>query len=238
MLISLSFAVVNGAALPGSMYVFGDLTNLYVNYDISLTLFSDVSTTLSTGFSNITFNESSTLNSVAEGVNSSIVTPNLFMFEENLTEFLTLHEDVSFPSDQVSNVSCTVFNFATHQGTSVFFVLLGLVNGTYMISPTDKGCDCLDSLFESFSSESRCLTDETFIHGEQTGDGILWMIYLFLLIAAGVFIFSYVQISFMLVACERQVQKMRLLYYQSVLKQDIAWFDLNPSGEVSSRLNE
>lgn len=238
MFISIAFAILNGAALPGSMYVFGDLTNLYVNYDASLQIFSDVSSTLTTEFSNIAFNESGSLTSIEEGVNNSIITPNLFMFEDNLTEFLTLHENISFGSDRASNVSCVVFSFANDQRTSVYLVLLGLVNNTYTISPTDGGCDCLESIFESFNSESRCLTDETFIHGERTGDGILWTIYFFLMIAAAVFIASYVQIAFMLVACERQVQKMRLLYYRSVLRQDIAWFDLNPSGEVSSRLNE
>ena len=39
-------------------------------------------------------------------------------------------------------------------------------------------------------------------------------------------------------AAERQVYKIRLLFYQAILRQNIGWFDSNPSGELSSRLTE
>uniref|UniRef100_A0A1X7TB27 ABC transmembrane type-1 domain-containing protein n=1 Tax=Amphimedon queenslandica TaxID=400682 RepID=A0A1X7TB27_AMPQE len=42
----------------------------------------------------------------------------------------------------------------------------------------------------------------------------------------------------MQLACERQVYKIRLAYYRAVLHQDIGWFDLNASGELTSRLND
>ena len=60
----------------------------------------------------------------------------------------------------------------------------------------------------------------------------------FLGIGAAVFILAYIQISFFQTAAERQVYKIRLRYYRAVLRQDIAWFDVNPTGEVSTRLSE
>lgn len=220
------------------MYVFGDLTNLYVNYDISLQLFSNTSNALTDIFSDITFDNSASVLSIEDAYASSIISPNLIMYQDNLTEFLLLQNTSFILPALAPSVSCVVFDFAMEQSTSVYLTLLGLANGTYVIKSSDGGCDCMKDVFSSFSAESRCLTDRTFIHGERAGDGILWTVYLFIIIAAAVFITSYIQIALMLAACERQVQKMRLLYYKSVLRQDISWFDLNPSGEVSSRLNE
>ena len=83
-----------------------------------------------------------------------------------------------------------------------------------------------------FGSSAKCLTD-----GEFTDEAQLFSIY-FVIIAVAVFFFAYIQISFFQTACERQVRKIRLLFYQAVLRQNIAWFDSNPSGELASRLNE
>ena len=47
-----------------------------------------------------------------------------------------------------------------------------------------------------------------------------------------------IQVLLFQTACERQVQTMRLKYYQSVLSQDIGWFDTNPGGEVCGCLFE
>ena len=60
----------------------------------------------------------------------------------------------------------------------------------------------------------------------------------FLGIGAAVLILAYIQISFFQTSAERQVYKIRLRYYRAVLRQDIAWFDVNPTGEVSTRLSE
>ena len=54
----------------------------------------------------------------------------------------------------------------------------------------------------------------------------------------GVFLASYIQVFFYQTACERQLYKIRLYYYRAILRQDIGWFDSNPSGELASRLSE
>ena len=57
-------------------------------------------------------------------------------------------------------------------------------------------------------------------------------------IGLGVLLLGYIQITLYQIADERQVHKIRLLFYRAVLRQNIGWFDSNPSGELASRLSE
>ena len=63
-------------------------------------------------------------------------------------------------------------------------------------------------------------------------------VYSFVGLALGTFLVSLIQIFFYQTACERQLYKIRLYYYRAILRQDIGWFDSNPSGELASRLSE
>jgi len=76
------------------------------------------------------------------------------------------------------------------------------------------------------------LTDDDFLQRINT------QVYIFLGIAAGVFIVAGLQIMSYQLAAERQVYKIRLQLYQAILRQNIGWFDTNPSGELFSRLTE
>lgn len=62
--------------------------------------------------------------------------------------------------------------------------------------------------------------------------------YAFIGVGFAALIVAYVQIAFIQTAAERQVYKIRLRYYRAVMRQDIAWFDANPTGEVATRLSE
>lgn len=57
-------------------------------------------------------------------------------------------------------------------------------------------------------------------------------------IAVAVFIGTVIQITSFQFAAERQVYKIRLRYYRSIMRQNIAWFDANPTGELVNRLSE
>ena len=46
------------------------------------------------------------------------------------------------------------------------------------------------------------------------------------------------QVSGWMTACERQIFKMRRAFFKSILRQDMGWFDSNPSGELTTRLTE
>ena len=74
--------------------------------------------------------------------------------------------------------------------------------------------------------------------GNEFLDAINQVTYAFIGIGASVLVLAYLQISFYQTSAEHQVYKIRLNYYRAVLRQDIAWFDANPTGEISTRLSE
>ncbi|XP_015524858.1 ATP-dependent translocase ABCB1 [Neodiprion lecontei] len=50
--------------------------------------------------------------------------------------------------------------------------------------------------------------------------------------------FSYISIMLYNIAGQRQIYRIRNMYLESALHQDISWYDLTPSGDVASRLAE
>ena len=82
------------------------------------------------------------------------------------------------------------------------------------------------------SGQTECLTDDDFLERINT------QVYILLGIAAGVFIAATFQIMLYQLAAERQVYKIRLLFYRAILRQNIGWFDINPSVDISCRLIE
>ena len=99
------------------------------------------------------------------------------------------------------------------------------------------GCDdpLLPLVIRNFSSRENavtCVDNAALVHS------INIAIFKIAGIAVGVFLASYIQVFFFQMACERQLYKIRLYYYRAILRQDIGWFDGNPSGELASRLSE
>lgn len=170
-------AVCHGVALPLLMLVFGDLTNAFINRDISQQLantFSNGTIDCSLSFSPVFYN-------------------------------------------------LTIVEIFTATNMSTAFDCL------YVITPSST---IDDFVMNCVQNQARCLTNDQFI------SDVNIQVYYFLGIAAAVFVAAYFQISLFQTACERQVHKIRLLFYRAILKQEIGWFDANPSGELSSRLSE
>ena len=90
----------------------------------------------------------------------------------------------------------------------------------------------ITEIIQLMNPQARCLLGGEFL------EAINLQMYAFLGIGASVLLLAYIQISFMQTAAERQVYKIRLKYYHAVLRQNIAWFDANPTGEISTRLSE
>ena len=227
------------------MYVFGDLTNLFVNHQISRDVFTTIGSNYTNVYQGFRFDETSNISTIQDAVGNRIITPNVVETESQMTALTVLiletYYNVTTNASAIKSLSCVVFSYANNSVNGLntaFLVLQEIVTNDFSMPVTTEACVCLQTEFQEFNSESRCLSDYTFIHGDGGIDGILWTIYLFLIITVGVFILAYIQISFIQLACERQIHKIRLLYYSSVLRQEIGWFDLNPSGELSSRLNE
>ncbi|XP_033762523.1 ATP-dependent translocase ABCB1-like [Pecten maximus] len=60
----------------------------------------------------------------------------------------------------------------------------------------------------------------------------------FCLLAVGVFTFIFLAVVCYSVTAEHQIYRIRQLFFQSILRQEIGWFDTHESGELSSRFNE
>ena len=111
-------------------------------------------------------------------------------------------------------------------------VLMNITTGTADCDASAFGVTLEEILLACFSNSSECLENGDFFSAVDDN------VYGFLGIAVGVFIAGFIQVAFFQAACERQVKKIRLLYYRALLRQDISWFDANPCGELSSRLTE
>lgn len=57
-------------------------------------------------------------------------------------------------------------------------------------------------------------------------------------IAIAVFLAATVQVGAFTLSSERQTLRIRVRYFDALLKQDIAWFDLQKSGELSAKITE
>lgn len=93
-----------------------------------------------------------------------------------------------------------------------------------------NGTSDWSTIFDSIGST--CLDNVALI------EGINEFVFIFIGLAVGVFTFGYLEISFFQTACERQVKKIRLAFYKAILRQEVGWFDANPSGELASRIAE
>uniref|UniRef100_A0A1X7UDM9 Uncharacterized protein n=2 Tax=Amphimedon queenslandica TaxID=400682 RepID=A0A1X7UDM9_AMPQE len=242
--VSFFFAILHGTALPGAMYVFGDFINFFAYHDASRTVFENIRVAYYGTYNGYSFDQNLNL-SLSEAIENMTVTPGLVMNQALLMEFNNASGFGAGLSDSIlTGLSCVIVSYANDSIDdldSPFEVLQRLAtDNDYMLQVTSNACShCLRAQFEDFNDEARCLSNDVFFNGDgSVGDGVFWQLYLYGMITVATFILAFLQISTMQLACERQVYKIRLAYYRAVLHQDIGWFDLNASGELTSRLNE
>lgn len=65
----------------------------------------------------------------------------------------------------------------------------------------------------------------------------LFSIY-YVAMATGVLITSFLATSLMNLSAYRQTKRMRSAFFKSILRQEIGWFDVNPTAELNNRLSE
>ncbi len=77
-----------------------------------------------------------------------------------------------------------------------------------------------------------CEPEDTFI------DAITEFAFIYVGLATGVMITMFLGFFMWNVSGYRQSRRMRLAFYRSILKQDIGWFDVNETAQLSTRLVE
>ncbi|XP_073253010.1 ATP-dependent translocase ABCB1-like isoform X3 [Porites lutea] len=93
--------------------------------------------------------------------------------------------------------------------------------------------DLIQSFIEFEQASTGNATQTYDLNGEMTKFA-LYYVYL----AAGNLVVAYGQMAFWSLTATRQVKKMRLALFSSILKQDIGWFDTSEPGELNNRFTE
>ena len=165
MTIGILMAIASGLALPGHMLMFGEVIDLFISYDISLTIRSQLNNS---------------------GINNS-----------NIAQLFSMD-------------------------------LFGVNSSTYFCN-----------LSETQQENSNIIT---LLTASNSGAELQYRIGLYSIyyvaMATAVLITSFLGTSLMNLSAYRQTKRMRSAFFRSVLKQDIGWFDVNPSAELNNRLSE
>ena len=118
-----------------------------------------------------------------------------------------------------------------------FYTLTNSVSSSFNVS---LSCDLNKSSLATIIAQNFSTTENALscVDEERLVFVVNQSVYSFVGLSLGTFLVSLVQIFFYQTACERQLYKIRIYYYRAILRQDIGWFDSNPSGELASRLSE
>jgi ABC-type multidrug transport system fused ATPase/permease subunit len=69
-------------------------------------------------------------------------------------------------------------------------------------------------------------------------DKISTLSLIFTLVGVGIYFFSFIYYSFLLIASEKIVRRTKTAYLEAILRQESAWFDVNNPSELSSRIGK
>ena len=95
--------------------------------------------------------------------------------------------------------------------------------------------DLINSFIDFTKVQTANVTQtQPFVHEGQMTKLSLYYVYF----ACGTLFIAYGQMGLWSLTATRQVKKMRLAFFRSVLKQDIGWFDTTDPGELNTRLTE
>ena len=142
---------------------------------------------------------------------------------------------VSNNTDTASGCIATTYNFSTAEATVVAETMVitdGFVNCNAEYNFSGTSTTLKDLIPECFGQGRKCLGSSRF------NDKIKKQCYIIIGIAVAILFLSGLQSLFFQAVAERQVYLIRWNFYHAILRQDIGWFDKNPSGELSSRLSE
>lgn len=187
------------------------------------------------------FIENGTLPNATFAIATLTITPNIVATETNITTLTVLAFNAITNSNttfgELTWLGCLISTYSSEaiDGLDTNFKALRelATNSEYTLLVTTDACRCVQSQFTSFSQEAICYSNDTFFFGRGGIDGILWVIYLFLIISGSSFILGSIQTMTMKLASERQVYRVRMKLYSSFLRQDIGWFDCNDVGELA-----
>ncbi|XP_052275142.1 ATP-dependent translocase ABCB1-like isoform X2 [Dreissena polymorpha] len=128
--------------------------------------------------------------------------------------------------DVLFMIAGTLASIVHGAGWPVLFLFFGDMTDSFISGP--GGNPNISLGINSTANSSDLLND----FNENMTKYSLYYVY----IGAGVLVASYLQNCFWSLACERQTHRIRKQFYYAILRQEIAWFDVHQSGELTTRL--
>lgn len=163
---------------------------------------------------------------IVMAVASGLALPgHMLMFGDIIDLFISF--DIAQQLQTNSNMSCLQFQD----------IFNGVVNASSNFSlGGDQGDYFCDQSNREDSNIFRYVTSCD-VGSSLQADILLYTFY-YLAMAGGLLIAAFLAIALWNWAAYRQSLKMRTAFFKSIMKQDIGWFDVNPSGELNTRLSE
>ncbi|KAM8924525.1 bile salt export pump-like [Pelodytes ibericus] len=103
---------------------------------------------------------------------------------------------------------------------------------------TDPDKTCINGAISWKNGSDYEFNNETVVCGINIEAEMTQFAYYYVAIGFGVFILSYFQISFWVIAAARQIQIVRKEYFTNIMRLDVGWFDCNSVGELNTRISD
>lgn len=122
----------------------------------------------------------------------------------------------------------------------IMFIFFGEITNSFVDYGTYESCDfnltiCkgmglvpLNTTIDEFNKLVEDSRDVEGVVGEQS--------VIFSILACAVWLFGWMQVTFFSLPAGRQIKRIRVLFFRSILRQNIGFFDTNSAGELNTRL--
>ncbi|XP_057304790.1 ATP-dependent translocase ABCB1-like isoform X3 [Hydractinia symbiolongicarpus] len=133
------------------------------------------------------------------------------------------------PAETVS--ICSLFRYGDVLDALLMFIALIASMGNGVAQPASFVI--FGELIEEFVDFAKDINGTTSIE-DTMKDFAVYYVY----VAIGMFVCSFLQAALWSVSAVRQIHRIRIHFFQSILRQDIGWFDVNEGGGLTSRLSD
>nr|XP_022339240.1 multidrug resistance protein 1-like isoform X1 [Crassostrea virginica] len=129
----------------------------------------------------------------------------------------------------------SVFAIAVGGGWPALSVIFGELTDTFVSGPGGFQFVCINGSLAINSTGNTTGNDSI---AEDFNEKMSTYAFYYLYIAGAVLVSGYLQIMCWTTACERQIHAIRKVYFRSIVRQEIGWFDKHQSGELTTRLSD
>ena len=160
-------------------------------------------------------------------VGSGLALPGHMLMFGDIIDFFIAFDIADQLRSNITNFSCEAFQKAFAAQGNFFSSMRGGSDEEYFCSAneTQEGSN-IPRYFLSCDLGDLLQSDVTLYS------------YYYIAMASGLLVAAFLAIALWNWAAYRQTRRMRTAFFKSILRQDVGWFDVNPSAELNTRLSE